>query len=162
MTQDRPAQAAAHFRTGRKAAGRAPSGGASVADPGAAAAEQNRQHMQKDGQAAVAANSPGPQETAPARPAAKPAAKPTVKTAAKPAAKAPAKTAAAPAAPAASKRKRKLSKWRSRAKAVQAELEALKAQPPAYPVARPAQLRPRHLGLMASFEIGRASCRERV
>ncbi len=51
------------------------------------------------------------------------------------------------------KKGRKLRKWRSRAKAALAELETVRAQAPAYPVARPARMKQRHWGLIASLAL---------
>jgi len=51
------------------------------------------------------------------------------------------------------RQKRKLRKWRSQAKAALAELEAVRAQQPAFPVARPAHMKRRHWGLLASFAL---------
>lgn len=48
-------------------------------------------------------------------------------------------------------KRKKLRKWRSRAKAALTELETLREQQSAFPVARPAQMKKRHWGLIASF-----------
>ncbi|MEW2915172.1 sugar transporter [Leisingera sp. JC11] len=94
--------------------------------------------MTKEGPA-VAAISPGPQNPGPAPQAVPPAAPES----------GPGRTAkpAAKAEPEAGK----LKQWRRRAQAAEAELEALRAQQPAFPVARPAQMKQRHWGLLASF-----------
>lgn len=92
--------------------------------------------MTKDGPAA-AAISPGPQKPGPA-PQAVPHAVPE---------SGPAR--AAKPVPSSVK----LGKWRRRAQAAEAELESLRAQHSAYPVARPAQMKQRHWGLLASFAV---------
>ena len=60
---------------------------------------------------------------------------------------------AAPSPPAARSRRqrKKLRKWRNQAKAALAELEAVRDQHPAFPVARSAHMKERHWGLVASF-----------
>ncbi|WP_264214788.1 sugar transporter [Leisingera thetidis] len=49
------------------------------------------------------------------------------------------------------RQKKKLRKWRSQARAALAELEAVRDQQPAFPVARSAHMKRRHWGLAASF-----------
>lgn len=110
--------------------------------------------MQEDGQAAAAANSPGPEQASKAQAGKLGRGARKAKSGRGGARKAQLPTEQAVEQKGAKKAhsgRRKLRKWRSRAKAVQTELEALKAQPSAYPVARQAHMKKRHWGLIASF-----------
>ncbi|UWQ39606.1 sugar transporter (plasmid) [Leisingera aquaemixtae] len=133
MTQDRPAarrKAAAHFRTGRKSS--------DTSGPAEAAAEGSGpdRPAAPGREAANVKQLPG----APDRPDG-------------PGGEEPSGGQDRPGGKGAGRKLRKLRRKVQKAEAAQAALEAQMAGTPAYPVARPAHLKGRHRGLIASFAV---------